>query len=798
MSFSGGYSISEGFRSSGRISGTMPFDEKFHPPSSESASGLLLSVFEGDRLLLERDLTRCGKARLTFGAADDNDLVVRSSAGIVSRHHGSLVVQGTTCTIVDEGSTNGLYFNGVKRPHSVFAPGDVVSVGHQGAVDYESITFLLNYADSRWRSFPLDGKVRVTLGRAIDNDIVLPSSAVSACHALLLRDQQGGWSIADNDSFNGTFVNGAPVIGLMPLTSGDVIALAGASAVFIGDSVLYSTESAGVEVVARDLVQTRKVHGGVRVTNDHVSLHVRKGEFVAIVGGSGSGKTTLLSALSGSDPATSGTVGVDGVDLYANYGVLKNAIGLVPQQDIVYDNLKLIDMLRYAAELRMPPDSTKQERETRAGEVLELLELMSERDNLIKCLSGGQKKRASIAVELLADPHLLFLDEPTSGLDPGIEQSLMEKLAAMAHAGRTIMLVTHTTLNLHLCDQVVFLGPGGTLCFAGLPQGALEFFGVDDFVGIYQMIAADPKGWAKRFATSELSESLRGEPVQQPEAASCKRSPSFVSQLSTLSRRYVRLLMNDTQRLVLLVLQAPLLAMLICMVAGDDCFTVYEGTKSCLFALSCAAFWIGILDSIQEICKERVILKREYAGGLKLGAYVLSKVLVLGALCVVQSVLLTGVFCAFEGVPSDALWNPMAELFFTVLLTTLSAMCLGLAISALFRNPDRAIAVAPILIMPQILFSGLIFKLEGAAEKISIFVNCRWGMEAFGTTANLNALDLSIYESDFIDASIYEHEWEAAFEYTTEHLMQAWGVLSAFCLVCLVVCGVVLRVGIRK
>ncbi len=798
MDFPSGSMVPEGSRSSGRISGTMPFEEANRSFVDASAAGLLLSVFEGDRLLFEQDLARCGKARLTFGSAVDNDLVVTSSAGIVSRHHGSFVVQGATCTVIDGGSTNGLYFNGVKRPHGVFAPGDVVSIGRQGMADYESITFLLSYADSRWRSLSLGGKARVSFGRALDNDVVLPSAAVSAHHALLLRDQLGGWSLADNDSFNGTFVNGAPVIGLVPLALGDVVALAGASAVFMGDSVLYSAESTGVEVVARDLVQTRKVRGGLRVTNDHVSLHVRKGEFVAIVGGSGSGKTTLLSALNGSDPAASGTVGVDGIDLYANYGVLKNAIGSVPQQDIVYDNLKLIDMLRYAAELRMPPDSTRQEREARAWEVLELLELTTERDNLIKRLSGGQKKRASIAVELLADPRLLFLDEPTSGLDPGIEQSLMEKLAAMAHAGRTIMLVTHTTLNLHLCDQVVFLGPGGTLCYAGPPQRALTFFEVDDFVDIYQLVAADPSGWAARFAGFELSESLCGEPVRRPEALSRKRSPSFVSQLSTLSRRYTRLLVNDAQRLALLVLQAPLLAMLICMVAGDDCFTVYEGTKSCLFALSCAAFWVGILDSIQEICKERVILQREYAGGLRLGAYVLSKALVLGVLCVVQSVLLAGVFCAFEGIPCDTLWNPAAELFITVLLTTLSAMCLGLAISALFKNPDRAIAVAPILIMPQILFSGLIFKLEGAAEKISMFVNCRWGMEAFGTTANLNALDLSIYESDFIDASIYEHDWEAAFEHTMDHLLQAWGVLGVFCLACLIACGVALRAGIRK
>lgn len=766
---------------------------------------LSLTVFEGGRLASKIDLRSFGKTRLTFGAAPDNDVVIASSAGIVSRHHGTIELRGGECFVIDAGSTNGIFINGVRRESGLLGFSDVMMIGKRGDMRYDPITFLLSYGDVSWREYDLAGKSRVAIGRARDNDLIIADPALSAHHAVL-SGGAGAWSLSDCGSYNGTFVKGAAVSGVLPLSPGDVIAAANVLMLFAGPKLYYTTASQGVDVLARDLVQVRRTRSGSRVTTDHVSLHIKKGEFVAIVGGSGSGKSTLLGALNGSDPASSGTVMVNGIDLYANYGVLKNAVGYVPQDDIVYDSLTLREMLRYAAKLRMPPDTTAAERKARADAVIAQLELEGEADSLIKRLSGGQRKRASIAVEMLADPKLFFLDEPTSGLDPGIEQSLMRSLQRMARGGRTIVVVTHTTLNLHLCDKVVFMGPGGLLCYAGPPQGALEFFGVDDFVDIYNLVAAQPAGWAGRFAAERADAAgglgAAGTPGAGASADTRERltrkSPSFISQLATLSKRSVRLLANDKPRLALLLLQAPLLAALISLVAGENCFTIYEDTKSCLFALACAAFWVGILNSIQEVCKERTILKREYAGGVKILPYVLSKMVVLGALCVVQSALLVGVFVGLSGAPDGALTNEVAELFITVFLTTLSAMALGLVISALFKNPDRAIAVAPILIMPQILFSGLIFKLEGIAENISLFVNCRWSMEAFGTTADLNGLDYAIYENDLITPELYPHEWEAAFEFTLTHLTSAWAVLGVFTVVCALACGLILRSNIRK
>lgn len=810
--------------------------------NNASRGNTTLFVLEGQQVLARLDLDHMGKNTISIGAGADNDITITSASNTVSRNHAVLKKVGTSWVLFDQDSTNGLYINGQRTNEIRISPGDVVTVGARIS-GRDSVTLLFGSGMMRWCMLDLTGRDTVNIGRIPGNDVVIPVSTVSAHHLQMRIDETGQWWLKDMDSFNGTYADGMLVTDPYCLISGTPIVAGNVPIVFMGDYLLYSAERMGMDVIANDLVKVRKNGAKERITTDHVSLHIRKGEFVAIVGGSGCGKSTLLNELNGSDKATYGNVLVNGIDFYENYNRLKNTIGYVPQEDIVYDNLTLVDMLRYAAELRMPPDTTAEEREMRTQEVIQVLELQEVAHNLINNLSGGQKKRASIAVELLADPRLLYLDEPTSGLDPGIERNLMHKLAEMAHEGRTIILVTHTTLNLHLCDQVVFLGTGGKLAYAGPPQEAKTFFNVNDFVDIYSLISTDPEGWAYKFATERPDDPSFNGLIATENAIIEKETPSFKEQLATLGRRYARLLINDRARLVLLLAQAPLLAALICIVAGSNCFEIFEDTQSCLFALSCAAFWVGILDSIQEICKERTIFMREYAGGMRISAYVASKVLVLGALCIIQALSLTLVFCVLEGAPQKSLiWSPF-ELFMGIFLITFSAMCLGLMVSSLFKNADRAIAMAPLLIMPQILFSGLVFELEGVSKFISTFVNCRWGMESLGTTANLNNLDLKIYgeeitvpaseqtlenqtidlpdmttnvggqnvtigaheetfdsltvdvpeTSEVIDAEMFEHALDSMYDFSVLHLLGSWGILLLFCIVCVAACAGILK-----
>lgn len=449
-------------------------------------------------------------------------------------------------------------------------------------------------------------------------------------------------------------------------------------------------------------------------------------------------------------------------------------------------------MLLYTAKLRLPKDTSAAEREAAISKAINTVELSEKRNSLIKSLSGGQRKRASIAVELLSDPNLLFLDEPASGLDPGTERNLMQSLRGMADNGKTVILVTHSTLQLKMCDKIVFMGKGGNLCFFGSYDDALAFFKVPDIVDVYNMITDHAKQWSEEFEKRRVN---AGKELKTGEISG-KSKKNRLLQLRVLSARYLKLFVNDKQRLLLLLIQAPLLAVLISFVADGKQFEQYEMTKSLLFALSCSAFWVGMLNSIQEICKERSIMKREYMTGLSLSAYVSSKIIVLGLMCLLQSFMITGIFSAMIGLPEEGvLMNAFAEVLITTFITALASTAMGLLVSSLFTNADRAMTVAPILLMPQILFSGLIFKLSGATEIISWVAVCRWSMEGYGTTANLNDLPLRLQQ----EGLQIIHEAEDFFEFTSSHLLNSWMILILYTAIFLILARIVLsKIGREK
>lgn len=549
--------------------------------------------------------------------------------------------------------------------------------------------------------------------------------------------------------------------------------------------LFYCCYKSGISVDASDIVIKRGKRKKSFIASNHVNLSIKPGELIAIIGGSGAGKSTILNCMCGYLKPTQGDVYINGVNLYQNFDSLKKLVGYVPQSDIVYDNLTLHDMLLYTAKLRLPKDTTSAEREAAIARAINLVELAEKRNNLIKSLSGGQRKRASIAVELLSDPNLLFLDEPASGLDPGTERNLMQSLRSMADSGKTVILVTHSTLQLKMCDKIVFMGKGGNLCFFGSYDEALAFFGVSDIVDVYNLITEQAKQWSAKFEKSRVTKGK----VRQTFALSGKNKENYFKQLRVLSARYLKLVANDKQRLALLMAQAPLLAVLISFVADGNQFEQYEMTKSLLFALSCSAFWVGMLNAIQEVCKERTIMKREYMTGLSLSAYVSSKILVLGVLCLIQSTMITGVFNVMVGLPEEGvLFSPFTELLITTFITAVASTSMGLFVSSLFTNADRAMTVAPILLMPQILFSGLIFKLSGVTEIISWVAVCRWSMEGYGTTANLNSLPLRLQQ----EGIMIPHETESFFEFTSAHLLTSWGTLLFFTIVFLLLARMVL------
>lgn len=752
---------------------------------------LLVTVFDGPAQPKAIRLDGFGKTNITFGRNDTND--IKLSSALVSREHGRFSFKNGQWYIEDKAlygdrpSENGLIYNNTAITSRALCDGDLIRIDDGIETIAEGVLFVFSSAESqsRWETIPLDGGREITIGRDASCGIVLPHISVSKCHARIVNEN-GRYFIIDNGNTNGVIINNKPLAGKQILHEKDVIVITNSKLIFTSSAIHYCCYKSGITVDTENVVITRGKGRKRFITGNNVSLNIKPGELVAIIGGSGAGKSTILNCMCGYLKPTSGEVFINGTELYKNFNSLKQVIGYVPQSDIVYDNLTLHDMLSYTAKLRLPKDASENERESAIERAISLVELTEKKNSYIKALSGGQRKRASIAVELLSDPNLLFLDEPASGLDPGTERNLMCSLRSMADSGKTVILVTHSTLQLKLCDKIVFMGKGGNLCFFGSYDDALDFFEVSDVVDVYNMITDHAMEWRKRYdETKSSAKEVRRSESDSPSKGNAKSR----FQLPVLCARYLKLVINDRQRFLLLLMQAPILALLISLVADGKQFKQFEMTQSLLFALSCSAFWVGMLNAIQEVCKERNIMKREYMTGLSLTAYIVSKMLVLGLMCFVQSLMIVGVFTLMVGLPKEGLMmHPFIELLITTFLSAVASSAMGLFVSSLFTNADRAMTVAPILLMPQILFSGLIFKLEGVTESISWLAVCRWSMEGYGTTANLNTLELKLQQ----EGIMIPHEANDFFEFTKGHMMKDWLILAAFVVGFLILARIVL------
>jgi ABC-type multidrug transport system ATPase subunit len=456
-----------------------------------SAQGARLIVRDGDAAPVQVPLER---RPLSLGRTVDNDIVV--SASFVAAHHARIEPFGGEYRIVDLGGACGIMFGGQRIGTHTLKHNDVIRIGDPLTGSFVTLLYQRSAqstmvpAATPITRIPLDPKV-TTIGRE-GTTITLASPLVSRAHAEVATLPGGGHVLRDLGSTNGTFVGGQRVTTPRPLQPGTLIQIGPFKLAYDGSSLLPFDQRGAMTLEARNLVRT--VGAGRTILGD-VSLIIRPREFVAIVGGSGSGKSTLLKALSGFARASSGSVYVNGDDYYGNFDAYRGVLGYVPQHDILHGRLRVDEALRYTAQLRLPADTEEGEIEARVARVLDDVDMTAHRGTRIDSLSGGQRKRVSIAAELLADPSLFFLDEPTSGLDPGLEKKMMYTLRRLADAGRTVVLVTHATANIQQCDHVLFMAEG-RMVFFGPPRLALNMFhvGSGDFADIYTKLEgqADP------------------------------------------------------------------------------------------------------------------------------------------------------------------------------------------------------------------------------------------------------------------------------------------------------------------
>jgi len=556
-------------------------------------------------------------------------------------------------------------------------------------------------------------------------------------------------------------------------------------------------ERRGVRIHADGLTTT--LRNGTRILDD-VSFTVEPGELVAIVGGSGAGKTTLLEALAGVRLATSGRVRFDDTDAYEHLDAFRSILGFVPQDDIIHAELPLERTLRYAAMLRLRDANAVQVDEL-VAQTLAQLDLTERASVPVSALSGGQRKRASIAVELLTSPHVFFLDEPTSGLDPAIHAELMRLLRQLADVGTTVVLTTHAVQDLRTCDRVVFLAGGGRLAFDGTPAEAQDYFGVQSLEQVYERLANDetPDGWAARFDAHRRGRPARGaapraadgSPASPGPVAARARAGAF-RQWLVLSRRTAETIWRNRLTLAILLGSPVMVVAMFAVLFRPGAFAFEDPSPSAvvmiIFWVSFGGFFFGLTYGLLQICTEFAIVRRERLVGLNLASYVLSKVTVLLPFLLVVDVLMLGVLRALDRLPA-ASTDVYLAVGVTLALDAAAALALGLLASAAVKDPSQATLALPMLCFPAVLFSGAILPVHVMASvggAISLVMTDRWAFEAIGHS--LGVRDLFANGGSPLGAPLL-HEYGTA---GTQALGAYWAYLAGFTLVFGVACWAVL------
>ena len=673
-----------------------------------------------------------------------------------------------------------------------------------------------------------------TIGRAPDNTLVLDDPLISKHHARI-DVSANGMVITDLGSTNGIYVAGQRV-SQVQVTQPVLVGL-GSTFIALSPDGLCEVQvagGAGGELVGKDL--TFRVNNGNLTLLDGISFSLPGNELLAVVGPSGAGKSTLLKALTGEQKAQEGQVLFNGLDVYEHYPVMRNKIGVVPQSDVIHSALTVRKTLEYAAELRFAKDVTKAERRQRIAEVLEDLDLTAHVDKRVKKLSGGQRKRVSTAIELLTRPSLLFLDEPTSGLDPQLDRDVMDLLASLAHgtrpgdSGRTVVVVTHNENHIDRADKVLILAAGGKPVYYGSPREVLPYFRqrLNEIASQGRLLLNTPKGtlpdppavdgYADVYAlirnhTAELRQYMEatvpstrrgGAPAAAAGPAVQERPPkqqSVFRQVSTLVRRQLRIVAADPSYLAFMLLLPIIMGLLTKAIEGSDGFAVPDYPEptpenptptiikyssqalQLLVILITGAAFSGMSATIRDLIGERDVFLREKAVGLRSGAYLFSKTVILALISAVQTALMMGIALALNKGPSDAVildgW-PGVELAFCCWAVAFVSGLLGLAVSAMVSSSEQVMPVLVVSIMAQLVLSGGIIPISGRAvfEQLAWFMPSRWGYAMAASTLEM----LAILPNR--DDALWKHE--------TAQWLTDYGLLSAIGLTCMVVCYIAL------
>ncbi len=670
---------------------------------------------------------------ISIGRAKDNDIILADPR--ISSHHLKVYVDSSNNVLLEDlNSTNGVYVNGERISKKQVSLSDSVSLGRDFHLDIRSVLSsgaqpVRSKAESPKIDEGLKAKERITIGRSSDNDIIIGNIRVSRSHAVLIR-KENYWLLEDRGSANGTYVNGRKIsscrvderdkvtIGGVPLDIGRLFAVPKKD---WSSDLLLQSEDITFQV-------------GEKVIVDGITLCLKPGQFTGLIGPSGCGKTTLMLMLNGYLRPSMGQVYINELSLYDNPQAFQGQLGYVPQDDIIHRELIVSESLRYTSQLRLGSKISEEDREMQIAKIIADLNLTQAADVLIgspekKGISGGQRKRVNMAQELITEPLIYFLDEPTSGLDPRSDLEVMNLLKDMADKGHIVLLTTHKIdeLNFSLFSHLVVMGPGGTLAYHGPADEACSYFGVEKPEDIFDILERRDKAQLKqdylssKYSAEHRKGSFTGSEARLNKEGKASFEESF-GQFITLCKRNIQIKLRDSLNLSVLLLQAPIILLFMLLVFND-----FKDAGAINFVLVVASIWLGFSNSAREIVSEQSIFKREEKAGLSQSAYLWSKILVLGLLCLGQSAVLAAVSVFISDLNTSYL-----TLLLILGLFSFTATNMGLVLSAFVKTGESAMTIVPLMLIPQVILGGLIVPFHCFSDFVKVLAApmlSRWAFE---------------------------------------------------------------------
>ena len=641
--------------------------------------GYTLYIVEGD-LVRKYNTEEFQKREITIGSANTDILV---EANTISKVHLRINLRNDKLYFADTDSREGSFMYNNTEFQKLESMKFYKKEGQDTVIRLGN-SVLVIIADNKGESEYLKANIEkgVTIGRNRESDIVLNHLGISQRHAEILPAEKGNIDMLYVYGNKRTFVNGHEVENEQVLRNCDYIQILNFTMIYFNSFIIYKKVFDGANVELHNI--TKRSSLGKKLLDD-VSLRIDSNDFTAVVGGKNSGKSDLINVIKGLESGIKkGDVYFNGLDLLSNIDMLKEVIGYVPKESILFDSLTLKQCMRYALKLKDYDEVQDKEFDRHIDSVLDMLGIIEYSNVQVRELEEDVRKRADIALELLGNPSLLILDEPSLNLDDETERGLLYLLRDIARqTSKTMIISTEKIKRLELFEKIIFMGTGGKICFCGTLDEAKMFFDTESVTEILNMIKEKSEYWAEQYRnyfSFNVTPREKHKSKLKPRVHKRKQFGMY------LKRNFELLFKENAWKIVLMV-------MLPAIFGGGAYFIPSDKLQLTYLLMAVSGIFMGLFNSISDISRERVIYKRECMGNLKIPVYLLAKYVPQAIYAVMQALIMTAVLSVttgFSGMKKIIMPDIFLEVAVIMLVLIMMSVSTGLFVSTLVKKPSQS------------------------------------------------------------------------------------------------------------